>query len=293
MAVDRGECFGFLGPNGAGKTTTLNVVSGYVMPTSGTVYVRKKDVRTEIDDVHLMSGVCAQENLVWESLTGREHLRFYGRLKSLTGAALEDEVSFRLKQVDLFTAANKKAGEYSGGMKRRLCCACSLIGSPKVIVPDEPSTGLDPKARRDLWAVLKTASKTSSMLLTTHSMEEAENLCTRIGIFTCGDLQCLGTPTDLKSRMGDGFLVSLTTGADEEAVAEEFMKEAVGESNAHRLNHLNGISNYEVKKNSMELSTLLSKMVNDAPKSKINDWGVSNATLEQVFIRMTEEDTTI
>ncbi len=125
----------------------------------------------------------------------------FWRIKGLEGKKLEDAVEYRLKQVDLYSRRHNLAGSYSGGMKRRLCVAIALIGNPKVVVLDEPSTGLDPKARNDLWRVIRQATKTAAVMLTTHSMEEAEALCTRIGVFKKGRLYCVGTAADLKHRL--------------------------------------------------------------------------------------------
>jgi ABC-type multidrug transport system ATPase subunit len=129
------------GPNGSGKSTTVNMLCGYFAPTSGTAIVAGLDIRHDVDLVHLLLGVCPQDNIIWEDLTGAEHLRFYGRLKNLSGDKLAAEVKYRLQQVDLWSVHNKKAGQYSGGMKRRLCVAIALIGTPRVILMDEPTTG--------------------------------------------------------------------------------------------------------------------------------------------------------
>ncbi|CAI5466132.1 unnamed protein product [Closterium sp. Yama58-4] len=179
LALARGECFGMLGPNGAGKTTCIHMMIGLVKPSSGTAFIEGKDILEEMDDVYTIMGVCPQHDLLWEQLTGREHLYFYGRLKNLHGQALQQAVLDSLKSVNLLAggAADKKAGKYSGGMKRRLSVAISLIGKPPVVYMDEPSTGLDPASRYNLWAVVKEAKKDSAIVLTTHSMEEAEALC--------------------------------------------------------------------------------------------------------------------
>nr|DAD46476.1 TPA_asm: hypothetical protein HUJ06_016413 [Nelumbo nucifera] len=142
LALPRGECFGMLGPNGAGKTSFINMMIGLITPTSGTALVEGLDIRTNMDKIYTSMGVCPQHNLLWETLTGREHLLFYGRLKNLKGAALTQAVEESLKSVNLFHGgvSNQQAGKYSGGMKRRLSVAISLIGNPKVVYMDEPST---------------------------------------------------------------------------------------------------------------------------------------------------------
>lgn len=118
------------------------MISGFFSPTSGTVLIDGFDIRTDIDTIHLMTGVCPQDSLIWDDLTAAEHLLFYGRLKNLSGKELDEEVTWRLQQVNLNKVRDKAAGKYSGGMKRRLCVAMSLIGSPKLVMLDEPTTGL-------------------------------------------------------------------------------------------------------------------------------------------------------
>ncbi|KEH31924.1 ABC transporter A family protein [Medicago truncatula] len=168
LAVPRGECFGMLGPNGAGKTSFISMMIGLTKPTSGAAYVQGLDIRTHMDGIYTSMGVCPQHNLLWESLTGREHLLFYGRLKNLKGSVLTQAVEESLKNLNLFHGgvADKQAGKYSGGMKRRLSVAISLIGDPKVVYMDEPSTGLDPASRKCLWNVIRLAKQDRAIILT-------------------------------------------------------------------------------------------------------------------------------
>ncbi|KAL0342604.1 UNVERIFIED_CONTAM: ABC transporter A family member 7 [Sesamum calycinum] len=170
LALPQGECFGMLGPNGAGKTSFINMMIGLTKPSSGTAYVQGLDIRTHMDRIYTSMGVCPQHDLLWETLTGKEHLLFYGRLKNLKGASLTQAVEESLKSVNLFHGgvADKQAGKYSGGMKRRLSVAISLIGDPKVVYMDEPSTGLDPASRNMLWNVVKRAKQNRAIILTSN-----------------------------------------------------------------------------------------------------------------------------
>jgi ABC-type multidrug transport system ATPase subunit len=295
IGVNEGQCFGFLGPNGAGKSTTMNMLCGYFGPTEGTAKVFGYDVRTDMSSIHMLLGVCPQENVLWEDLTGREHLNFYGRLKGMTGETLTKAVNYRLGQVDLLTAGDKASGAYSGGMKRRLCVAIALVGNPRVVILDEPSTGLDPKARRDLWQVIRQATKTAAVLLTTHSMEEAETLCSRIGIFIKGRLRCLGTASDLKQRLGDGYYVHVMTKKEgNENAVEDYLKKSI--PGLELLNSLNGTRNYQVGAKDSSLAGILKTLMvgnDDGSKEvmeQIEDWGVENTTLEQVFVEITKND---
>ncbi|KAL7618740.1 hypothetical protein Lser_V15G00407 [Lactuca serriola] len=159
LALSTGECFGMLGPNGAGKTSFINMMIGLVKPSSGTAYVRGLDIRSDMGAIYANMGVCPQHE---------EHLLFYGRLKNLKGTSLTQAVEESLKSVNLFNGgvADKQAGKYSGGMKRRLSVAISLIGDPKVVYMDEPSTGLDPASRNNLWNLVKRAKQNRAIILT-------------------------------------------------------------------------------------------------------------------------------
>jgi len=224
MSIKSGECFGYLGPNGAGKTTTINMLCGYLTPTSGDANILGYDLREEMDDIHSQLGVCPQENVLWDDLTGPEHLAFYGRIKGLFGEELEHQIVYWLNEVNLLKDKNKTSSQYSGGMKRRLCIAMALIGDPGVVLLDEPTTGLDPSSKRALWDVLRKKKRDScAMLLTTHSMEEAETLCDRLGIFVGGKLVSIGSPADLKARFGKGYKLTITSKPKHVNKVEEFV----------------------------------------------------------------------
>uniref|UniRef100_A0ACD5XV67 Uncharacterized protein n=1 Tax=Avena sativa TaxID=4498 RepID=A0ACD5XV67_AVESA len=170
LALPKGQCFGMLGPNGAGKTSFISMMVGLTRPTSGTAYAHGMDINMDMDDIYTNMGVCPQHDLLWETLTGKEHLFFYARLKDLKGAALVKAVDDSLKSVNLFHggAGDKQVRMYSGGMKRRLSVAISLIGDPKVVYMDEPSTGLDPASRNNLWNIVKEAKRNRAIILTSN-----------------------------------------------------------------------------------------------------------------------------
>uniref|UniRef100_A0A6B2L2M0 ABC transporter domain-containing protein n=1 Tax=Arcella intermedia TaxID=1963864 RepID=A0A6B2L2M0_9EUKA len=286
MTIHESECFGFLGPNGAGKSTTINMLCGYLRPTSGTAKIRGLDIVEDVDEIHMQMGVCPQENVLWDDLTGPEHLRFYGRIKNLRGEELEEQVAFWLDQVNLTKAKNKTSSQYSGGMKRRLCVAIAMIGNPSVVLLDEPTTGLDPASRQDLWKVITEYKKSCSMLLTTHSMEEAEELCDRLGIFVGGKLAAVGTPQYLKAEFGQGYRLGITTPQEYEEETKKFVFEIAPK--AIQLNSLAGTQNFEIPKNSIKLSKIFKVIEKEKEKRHITDWGLSNTTLEEVFLHIIE-----
>uniref|UniRef100_A0A803N329 ABC transporter domain-containing protein n=1 Tax=Chenopodium quinoa TaxID=63459 RepID=A0A803N329_CHEQI len=258
LAVRRGECFGMLGPNGAGKTSFISMMIGLTKPTSGAAYVEGSDIRYQMNEIYTSMGVCPQHDLLWETLTGREHLIFYGRLKNLKGSALMQAVEESLKSVNLYHGGvgDKFAGKYSGGMKRRLSVAISLIGDPKVVYMDEP----------------------------THSMEEAEVLCDRIGIFVDGSLQCIGGPKQLKGRYGGSFVFTMTTSAEHDAEVETMVRGL--SQNAQKIYHISGTQKFEIPKHEIQISDVFKAVENLKKRFTVQAWGLADTTLEDVFIKV-------
>ncbi|XP_072979542.1 ABC transporter A family member 7-like [Typha angustifolia] len=286
LALPQGQCFGMLGPNGAGKTSFINMMIGLITPTSGTAYVQGLDITTSMNDIYANMGVCPQHDLLWETLTGREHLLFYGRLKDLKGAALLQAVEESLKSVNLFYGGvgDKQVRKYSGGMKRRLSVAISLIGDPKVVYMDEPSTGLDPASRNNLWNVVKRAKRNRAIILTTHSMEEAEVLCDRLGVFVDGDFQCLGNPKELKARYGGSYVFTMTTSSDEEQEVERLVHRL--SPSANKIYHISGTQKFELPKKDVRIADVFHAVEIAKSKFTIYAWGLADTTLEDVFIKV-------
>ncbi|CAL5198359.1 unnamed protein product [Lathyrus oleraceus] len=289
LGVPRGECFGMLGPNGAGKSSFISMMIGLTKPTSGAAYVQGLDIRNHMDGIYTSMGVCPQHDLLWESLTGREHLLFYGRLKNLTGSVLTQAVEESLKSLNLYHGriADKQAGKYSGGMKRRLSVAISLIGDPGVVYMDEPSTGLDPASRRCLWKVIKHAKRDRAIILTTHSMEEAEALCDRLGIFVNGTMQCLGNPKELKGRYGGTYVFTMTTSMDHEKNVENIVQQLT--PNANKIYHLSGTQKFELPKEDVKIASVFRAVEVAKRNFTVFAWGLADTTLEDVFIKVARE----
>ena len=299
LVVRRGECFGLLGPNGAGKTTTIGVMTGFVQMTGGECFVDGYSVLGEMDDIYGIMGVCPQDNLLWLSLTGREHMEFYGRLKSLEGDALEAVVEAGLRAVNLWSFADKATRTYSGGMKRRLSVAISLVGNPKVAYLDEPSTGLDPASRRNLWKVVNNAKQTRAVVLTTHSMEEAEVLCDRIGIFVDGRLLCLGNPRQIMALYGSNYILHVQTAAEsvDRAVQSvvDLCRKDVGAPGPIILHSLAGSLTFAIPLSDLRPATaFVARAFAHFNASglgfDVRDWGIHSETLEEVFVSLTKVD---
>ncbi|CAG9334830.1 unnamed protein product [Blepharisma stoltei] len=204
--VNQQECFAFLGVNGAGKTTTFKMLTGETAPTTGEAYICGHNVINDLDRARELIGYCPQFDAISELLTAREHLRLYSDIKGIPKDRKEALVEEMIDQMDLRQYADILAGTYSGGNKRKLSVAIALIGNPTVVFLDEPSAGMDPETRKKMWKVIgNLKQKNSSVILTTHSMEEAEALSDRMAIMVAGRLRCLGTATWIKSKYGDRY----------------------------------------------------------------------------------------
>lgn len=213
FGIDVGTCFGLLGINGAGKTTTFSMLTGEVLPTKGQLVVDGHDVVQEPEKIKRLVGYCPQFDALWDKLTAREHLQLYGAVKGVRNDKMKQEVDSILSRMGLNEFADKLAGGFSGGNKRKLSVGCALIGNPRIVFLDEPSTGMDPVARRQMWGIIAqvtTRDKSCCTILTTHSMEECEALCTRICIMVAGRLKCIGSGQHLKARFAKSFTMQIT-----------------------------------------------------------------------------------
>ena len=203
LKVERGTMLALLGPNGAGKTTTVKILSTLLKADGGTVTIEGFDVAEDADKVRTVIGLTGQSAAVDEMLTGRENLEMMGRLYRLTPASAKQRADELLQDFDLVKAADRPAKDYSGGMRRRLDLAVSLIATPPVIFLDEPTTGLDPRSRLAMWGIIrKLMDKGTTILLTTQYLEEADQLADRIVVIDGGKVIAEGTATELKAKVG-------------------------------------------------------------------------------------------
>ena len=200
LEVEKGELFGLLGPNGAGKTTVINTLCGLIKPTSGSVFVGGLDVQKDLYMVKELIGVCPQETAIYPYLTGLENVDLFGNLHTMNKDTLKVKRDELLGKMGLVEDAKRRAGKYSGGMKRRLSLALALIHDPEIAFLDEPTVAMDPQSRHAVWDFIKELKKKGkTIILTTHYMEEAEELCDRVGIIDHGKVIALGSPKELTS----------------------------------------------------------------------------------------------
>ena len=289
LAIEQGECFGLLGPNGAGKSTSLNMLTGFLTPNGGSALIQGNDISSDMDKVYQLMGVCPQDNLLWEKLTARDHLLFYARLKMFKGEQLTKAVDDALRSVNLLNGgvADKQVKKFSGGMKRRLSVAISFIGDPRVVYLDEPSTGLDPASRQNLWDVVKKGKDGRGIILTTHSMEEASVLCDRLGIFVDGELVCIGSPNELTSRYGGFFVFTITVKDGNEGKIAPFVRSMC--PSAKRTYAVATTEKYELPTSDVTLDAVFDAMRRHEQELGVVDFSVSNASLEEVFIKFAAE----
>ena len=206
------ENFGFLGVNGAGKSTTFKCLSHEIFPSNGKIYINGLDLIQNFNKVRNLIGYCPQLDANFDFLTVYENLEFYGLIKGAKEEKLDIIINALIEEMNLVEFKNKISGTLSGGNKRKLSVAISLICNPPIILLDEPSTGMDPEARRHMWNAIYNVSlnrKKSTIIMTTHSMEEAESLCKRIGIIVEGQFKCLGTNDEIKEKFGYGFELNI------------------------------------------------------------------------------------
>ncbi|HHV35932.1 MAG TPA: ABC transporter ATP-binding protein [Syntrophomonadaceae bacterium] len=203
LTVKSGEIFGLLGPNGAGKTTTIRILTTLARPTAGNIYINGKEVSRKEAQVKKEIGVVSQTENLDVEMTARENMELHGRLFKVPARERRLQIEELLDFVDLTERADTAVGRFSGGMKRRLMIARALMHKPRILFLDEPTVGLDPQVRRKIWDLIRRLNGQGiTVLLTTHYIEEAELLCHRVGIMNKGKLIALGTPEELKKKVG-------------------------------------------------------------------------------------------
>lgn len=198
FSIRRNEIFGLLGPNGAGKTTTISILCGLFPPSSGTVFIDGKDLQKDLAHIKQIIGIVPQDLALYPSLTARENLEFFGHMYGLKGRNLKNQISLWLEKLGLAKEANRKIAGYSGGMKRRINLIAGVLHQPKILFLDEPTVGVDVQSRNIIIGHLKEINSTGTTIIyTSHHMEEAENFCTHVSIIDHGKILTGGSPAEL------------------------------------------------------------------------------------------------
>ena len=282
FSVPEGSVLGLLGPNGAGKTTTVRMMTTLSRPTSGTARVAGHDVLREPDAVRRSMGLTGQAATVDELLTGRENLRLIGSLYGLSSSYTKAAGSDLLERFSLTEAADRTVKTYSGGMRRRLDLAVSLIATPPVLFLDEPTTGLDPRSRVELWEVLRGLVKDgTTLLLTTQYLEEADHLADRIVVIDRGQIIAEGTPLELKDRSGKASLVLTVSRAEDLQTAADMLRQRVSEVHVDE-----AARQLTAPAEGLRDMTRIAAIFEDS-EIELDDLGLKRPSLDDVFLHLT------
>lgn len=282
LGIKEGEIYGLLGPNGAGKSTLINMMCGMLKKDEGSISIFGKNIDNSMMEIKKDLGVVPQEIALYQDLTAKENVKFFGSLYGLKGSVLKEKTAEALEFVGLIDQANKLAKTFSGGMKRRLNIACAIVHQPKMIIMDEPTVGIDPQSRNHiLTSVKKLNQQGATIIYTTHYMEEAEFLCSRIGIIDYGKLIAEGTNEELQNIVTDRKTLVVET--------------SIGLNyDMRRLETIKGVLNVTVKDSTVMVEALREADVigvvvdffeeNELP---IRDIQMKNANLETIFLSLT------
>lgn len=287
VTVQKGECFGLLGLNGAGKTSTFNMLTGKTAINAGEAFFGGLNVVKDRTAVRKHIGFCPQFDALNLLLTAREQLTLYARLRGLPEEEIPDVIELLIARLNLTNYANRISLTYSGGNKRKLSTAIALIGNPSVVLFDEPTTGMDPKARRFLWNKISEIVKDGrSVILTSHSMEECEVLCGRIGIMVNGRFRCLGSVQHLKNKYGSGYTLTIklagtspkTTELDK-SIKNRFPNVLLKERHYNQLRF-----SFPPSQTKIGLSEIFEFLIQNQSAFQIADYSLSQTTLDEVFV---------
>jgi ABC-2 type transport system ATP-binding protein len=278
LEIQAGECFGLLGPNGAGKTTTIEILEGLLQPTSGHVTILGHTWETHTRELRELLGISLQETRLSEKLSVRETIELFASFYREPRSAAEV-----IEELQLTEKADVWVGKLSGGQRQRLAVATALVGNPKVLFLDEPTTGLDPQSRRQLWEIVRAfLSRGGTVLLTTHYMDEAERLCDRLAIIDHGQVIAEGTPSDLIERLGGHHVVEFDVSGAAESASLDHWKSLPG---VDSVRNEDGIVCLNVREPHSTIPALLDAV--RARNSELLHLSTRQASLEDVFVNLT------
>ena len=283
LAVKDGEIFGLLGPNGAGKTTTINMLLTLLLPTSGKIFIAGMDLSKNHAKAKLLMGLMTQETVVEADLTGHQNLDLFTRLYHLPKKLAEKRIQEALEEADLVKFADVKSGTYSGGMQRRLGLVKAMIQEPKILVLDEPTTGLDVQNRSTMWDRIRELNKRgTTIILTTQYLEEADTLCDRLAIIDRGKNIALGTPSEVKRIAGSGRILEIVVKVDETAKVASLLKSRFDIIATVKGDRVRAV----LEKGKESEFTKISAML-DREKFTVLSVGTHLPTLDDVFMKLT------
>lgn len=284
FSASEGTIFGLLGPNGAGKSTTISCLSGLLKPTAGSIKVGGFDMSSDAVKAKASLGIVPQELAIYEDLSARENLAFWGAAYGLKGAKLKQRVDHVLNRIGLTDRAGDLPKEYSGGMKRRLNFGCGLVHEPAILLLDEPTVGVDPQSRERLFDLVREEkAKGTCVLYTTHYMEEAEKLCDELAIIDHGKIIASGTLNELRDEFGGNDIIQLS-GSFEPSRVEQ----VVAELNGEVLSLETDVLMLTIKDGARNLPAILQGISDTG--ADIHDTRLSEPNLESLFLKLTGKD---
>jgi len=281
--IQKGEIFSLLGPNGAGKTTTISMLSGLLQPTAGEATIGGFSITKQIRDVKQIIGVVPQEIALYQSISARENLAFWGRMYGLRGEHLRERITAVLQIAGLEDRADEKVETYSGGMKRRINIAVGLLHNPQLLFMDEPTVGIDPQSRRRILDTVKLLNEQGlTVIYTTHYMEEAEELSDRVGIIDHGELVAVGTQSELTQLVGETDTIRLMLSSDENDDLRTALRHVDG------VLHVNGEAD-EIVLQTPEANEHLAAVLSQIGQhnKSVRQLQIDEPNLEAVFLHLT------
>lgn len=282
LNIEQGEIYGFLGPNGAGKSTTISMICSLIHPTDGNIEIMGTNVKKDSREIKKKIGLVPQNIALYKDFTGYENIKFFAELYGLRGDVLKQRIKEALEFTGLLDVKDKKAKTYSGGMQRRLNIACALVHKPQIIIMDEPTVGINPQSRNHIMNAVKKLNKEGTTIIyTTHYMEEAEALCSKIAIIDKGKIIVEGTKEELKNMISDKTTLAVTV-------------DDVYKLDINQIKNVQGVQDVSVKENTLSITSAkevsnLDKLINtiELSSAKIIDLGFKDISLETVFLSLT------
>ncbi|MCF0149064.1 MAG: ABC transporter ATP-binding protein [Clostridium sp.] len=282
LSIEEGEIYGILGPNGAGKSTTISLICSLLFPTSGEIKVFGEDIRKNLKSIKKHLGLVPQNIALYKDFTAYENVKFFGELYGLRGKKLNEAIDKALEFTGLLDVKKKKAEKFSGGMLRRLNIACAIVHKPKILIMDEPTVGIDPQSRNNIMQAVKKLNKEGvTIIYTTHYMEEAESLCSKIAIIDKGKIIVEGTKEELKDIVNDKKIFNV--GVDD-----------IYKVDVETLRNIEGVLDVSIDDNNVIITSAkevnnISEIIKEISTEdlKINDLGFKEITLETVFLSLT------
>lgn len=292
LKVEPGEVFGLLGHNGAGKTTAMRMITQEEAVTAGRVRIGEEDITSNQSPAFHQLGYCPQFDALWQRVTVREHLEVYAAIRGVPPHKITALIDGYMAGLRISEHAKKYAKDCSGGTKRKLSYAMAMLGDPRIVLLDEPSTGMDPQSKRFVWDTIEASFKMDrGAILTTHSMEEADALCTRVGIMVKGELRCLGSTQHLKNKFGAGYMLEIKwktrVVSDWDQLEEEIFKIFPG---AESLESFSDRRSWTISQSAVtSLASAFQQLEKCKAQFDIEDYSFSQTTLEQVFIEFAKQ----